>query len=443
MRTPYFQALLAALILAAPATQAREALHRPAPAVAGVIRVASPEAAISLALQHSPGLRAAQAAVDASRGDLLQAGLRPNPGIGLSGENVAGSGTYRSGQSLESTLEVSQPLEIGGQRAARVRVARAELALARRDLAAVQLDLIRDVRRAYAEAVAARRAQAIEADRVRLVEEVLHAAQERVRAGREPLLQERRAEAALSIATIAHQRAERRAGVRLQALASLLGADAVDLGRSDRWFDDIGPTPIDVVDGAAPTNTLDLEENPDFARWSDVIVRQRAALDLERRRSIPDVTIGAGVRRYSETSDTALMLGVSVPLPLFNRNQGAIMRSGAEVTQAEFTADQTRRVISTALAQAHQELTVAWREADGLRRTVLPAAEEAFGYAREGYREGKFSFLEVLDAQRTLFEARGQLNDALREVHAGRAEADRLAGGPMIGPKPLTEGGQS
>ncbi len=447
MRTPHFLHVLVVLAVAVPAAQAREQATFPsvpdAAEAAEVIRVTSPEAAITAALQRSPALRAAAAAVDASRGDLLQAGLRPNPVIALAGENVAGSGAYRSGQSLESTLELSQALEIGGQRGARVQVAKTDVTLAGRDLAALRLDLIRDVRRAYAEAVAARRAAAIEAERERLAQQVRRAARERVRAGQEPLLQERRADVALSMATLARQRAERSAGVSLQALAVLLAADAVELGRSDQWFDEIGPSPAATDDGPRRPGELGAEANPDVARWNDMITRQRAALELEQRRAVPDVTIGAGGRRYSETDDTALLLSVSVPLPLFDRNQGAIAKAGAQVVQAEFTADQTRRAVGTALEQARQQLAMAWREAEALRSTVLPSAEEAFGFAQEGYQAGKFSLLEVLDAQRALFEARGQLNDALREVHSRRAETDRLMGGSVVGPTLPGQGGQS
>ncbi|MFM9597294.1 hypothetical protein ACKI1O_49095, partial [Streptomyces scabiei] len=91
------------------------------------------------------------------------------------------------------------------------------------------------------------------------------------------------------------------AGVSLRALAALLAAERVELGRSDRWFDNIGAAPAGAVEGTATAGVPSPEANPDFARWNDVIARRRAMLELERRRAIPDVTIGAGIRRYSDT----------------------------------------------------------------------------------------------------------------------------------------------
>ncbi|MBR0642134.1 TolC family protein [Plastoroseomonas hellenica] len=406
----------------------RGAAASPAPARGGMVRVSSPDEAVDLALRRSPLVGSAEAATRAARGELRQAGLLPNPELSVTAENAAGTGQYRGARSLETTAELRQRLEVGGQRAARVGVAQSEVALAERELLAARLDLVRDVRKALADAIAARRAVAIEAERARLAQETLRTARERVQAGRDAVLQERRAEVVLSTAELGRQRAERMAELALRVLATLLAADTVELSRSDRWFDQIGSAP----DGAGAPQPEEPAANPDFARWNDALQRAQAALELERRRAVPDVTLGLGVRRYRETHDTAMLLSLSVPLPVFDRNQGGIARAGAQLSQAEFAADNARRTIATSLGQARAQLAIAWREANGLRRSVLPAAEQAFGFARAGYQEGRFAFLEVLDAQRTLFEARGQLNEALREFHMRRAEADRLAGVPNL-----------
>ncbi|MCB4824548.1 TolC family protein [Roseicella aerolata] len=403
--------------------------------VNGTIRVTSPEEAVAAALRRSPVLGAAEAGVAASRGNLTQAGLLPNPALGLSAENIGGSGRYRGTEAAETTYQLAQRLEVGGQRGARVGVARTEVTLAGRDLVAIRLDVVRAARQAYAEATAARRATRIAAEGVRLAEEVLRAARERVSAGREPLLQQRRAEVSLSTARIARSRAEREAEVAQRALAVVLAASEVELGPSDRWFDDIGPDPA----GRAP---LDPVGNPDFVRWRDEVARADAILDLERRRAIPDVTVGAGLRRFADSRDTAVVLNLSVPLPVFDRNQGNIARAGADRTRTERVAELNQRALTASLTDAGQRLTTAWREAEGLRRVVVPGAEQAFGFAREGYAAGRFSFLEVLDAQRTLLEARTQLNAALRDVHLRRAESDRLSGGPALPDVPSLTGGR-
>ncbi|MFC0387706.1 TolC family protein [Muricoccus vinaceus] len=408
--------------------EAREPQVRTLRTGEAVLRVASQEEAVSAVLQRSPALAAAQAAVDASRGSLTQAGARPNPAVSITAENIAGSGAYRGTSRAETTYELSQLLEVGGQRGARVGVAQRDLTLAGRDLDATRLNLVRAARQAYAEAIAMRRASRLAADSVRLAEGVLRIARERVSAGREPYPQQRRAEVSLASVRLARQRAEDESGLARRALAVLLAVPEVDLGTTDAWFNDIGP-------GPANRPARDPEANPDFARWREEVARADAALQLERRRAVPDLRVGAAIRRLSGTDDTAMVLNFSVPLPIFDRNQGNIARAGAERSRTERLAELNQIAIGAGLLDTHQRLETAWREADGLRRVVVPGAEEAFAFAREGYSAGKFQFLEVLDAQRVLFEARAQLNLALRDYHLRRADADRLTGNA---PHPLT-----
>ena len=398
------------------------------PGALGTIR--SVGQAVALALIQSPVLRAAEARRDASRGERRQAGLRPNPELEVAGENFAGSGPYRGTRSLESTVGVAQRLELGGKRDARVAFADAGLAVSEREYQAARLDVIRDVTKAYAEAVAARRGMDIEAERLRLADEVVRIVSERVKGGKEPLVQARQAEITRARAALAKEKARREADIARRALATVLGLDRVEIVPDNAWFEAIGPAPAATL--AAGTDAA--AANPDVARWDAQIARGRAGLDVERASAVPDLTLGAGARRFQDTRDTAFVVRLSVPIPVFNRNQGAIQRAGSELVRTEVEARQGRLTIEASLADAEERLLTAWREADALRRTILPNARQAFGFAREGYAAGKFVFLEVLEAERTLFDTQAQLNEALKEVHTRRAEVDRLTGRTAYGP---------
>src|SRR3546814_28834 len=163
------------------------------------------------------------------------------------------------------------------------------------------------------------------------------------------------------------------------------------------------------------------------------IRRSQAELEVERSRAVPDLTVSAGVRQFHETDDSAFLVGVSIPIPVFDRNRGAIQRAGAELVAAEAELAAERLELFTGITAARARLATARDNAVALRSSILPKAEKAFSFAQEGYRQGKFSYLEVLDAQRTLFEARRELIDALQAFHDGRAEFDRLAGTPPKG----------
>ena len=395
----------------------------PAPDVNGALVITSPTQAVDIALARAPVLRSAEAGRQAAQGDRVTAGLRPNPDFAIDAENIGGSRSYSGIQSLETTYSLSQRIETGGKRQARIDAAGRAVALTGLDVEAVRLDLVREVTRALAAAVASRRAVDIAGERVRLADEVLRATRARVEAGREAFVQQRRAEVARETAAVFLERSQREAGVAARALAVLLASPAVEVAARAAWFDELGPRPDPSRAAALPPGQLDRQ------RLDALIDQRRAELDLQRRNAIPDVSIGAGVRHYREAGgDAAFVLGLRVPLPVFDRNQGNILRAGAELNRAEAEAERGRLYLDAALSDSERRLDQAWRAADSLRRVVLPAAGEAAASAREGYAGGKFSLLEVLDAQRALSDAREQLNAALLEVQQVRADIARLRG---------------
>jgi cobalt-zinc-cadmium efflux system outer membrane protein len=152
---------------------------------------------------------------------------------------------------------------------------------------------------------------------------------------------------------------------------------------------------------------------------------------LAASRGTPDLTIGAGLRHFSETGDLGAVLGLSLPIPLFDRNQGAIEATEARVIQA----DHARRAVATAvrvnlraeLAEAQASLD----EATALQDRVVPEAESAFRLAQEAYNRGRMRLTDVLDTERTLFELRARLVDALQRYHTSIADLERLAGAPL------------
>ncbi len=419
-----FHFLWLAASLAVPAAAARAGdVHAPA----GAIVLSSPEQAVAAALARSPVLRGAAASRQAVRGDALTAPLRPNPEASVVVENfggLGGRGNYRGGRAIETTLGVSQRVELGGKRTARIALAVLNGDLAGLDHEAARHDLTREVVTALADAEAASRAVGVERDRARLAAETLRIARGRVEAGREPLLQARRAEVSHATANVAVDRARREAETALRALAVLIGVPRVDLAPRQPWFEDIGPMPPSPPP-AGPAWRL--AANPDFARLEAVIAQKRANLSLQQANAVPDVTLQGQVRRFEEGRETAFIIGASIPLPVNDRNQGGIARARAELLRAEIDAGRGQLTLAAALTTAGQRMEQAWRAARTLR-AALPAAEEAARLATGGFAEGKFTFLEVSDAQKALSDTRAQFNDVLREFHARRAEVERLLG---------------
>lgn len=413
--------LLAALLAAPLVAQAQGV-------VSGPVVISSPAQAVAEALARSPALRGAGAARQGVQGDALAAPLRPNPEASVLVENfggLGGRGDYRGGRATETTFALSQRIELGGKRTARIALAGRTGDVATLDYEAARLDLARDVLTALADAEAANRVVTIEQDRLRQANNTLRIARGRVDAGKDPELQARRVEVTRVSAEVAVEKARREAAISLRSLATLVGVAEVDLAQRQPWFDDVGSTP----QPPAPVDPMDrLSANPDFVRLSAAIAQQQANRAVQRANGVPDVTLQGGVRRLQIGRETAFIAGASIPLPFNDRNQAGIARAQAELSRAEADADRGRLTLAASLVAAERRTELAWRTVQSLRQRAVPAAEQAARLASAGFAEGKFTYIEALDALRVVSDARAQLNDARRDYHARRAEMERLRG---------------
>jgi cobalt-zinc-cadmium efflux system outer membrane protein len=171
-----------------------------------------------------------------------------------------------------------------------------------------------------------------------------------------------------------------------------------------------------------------ISQNPDVARWVTEAEQRRAQIELERTKRIPDPTLSLGPRHFNGIDEHAFVFAFSIPLPFFDRNQGSLLEAQERLNKAEEESKATKLRVFGALAEAYQSLSAAYSEAETLRNDVLRGAQEVFEASREGYRQGKFDYLMLLDAQRTLFEVRGQYIEALGLYHQAVADVERLIG---------------
>lgn len=377
------------------------------------------EEALRKALSASPRLKEAAAAEAASRGGRLQAGMRVNPELGVETQNFAGRGQYRGIDSAETLVGVSQLIELGGKREARIGVAEQGVALAGFDAQAARLDLTRDVALAFADAEAAQERVELAGDQKRLAQQVLDTVRRRVDAAREPLIQQKKAEVTLTSAGIALEQARRNLVAAKNALSMLWGG-ADDFAVDTRRFYAVAePEPIASLQSAT-------RGNPNVARYDAEISRSKAALELERANAVPDPRVGGGVRDFRNGRVQAFVVNLTIPIPVHNRNQGNIERARQDVVRSEAARQSAELAAGAELARAQAELEAAYAQAVSLKEANLPAAGRAFSLSRQGYEAGRFPYLDVLDAQRTLYELRSQYVEALRAYHRGRAQVARL-----------------
>ncbi|HEX8385939.1 MAG TPA: TolC family protein [Rubricoccaceae bacterium] len=418
----------AAAVLLGVSTPPSRAQKTPASTLAGApADTVALSDAVALALGTSPDLVALGFEATAREALVRQAGRRPNPTLGLDAENLlapSGNG-MGGGETAQTTLAAALPLELGGRRAARVRLAEAEL-----DLLAPEVDAARRNTRAravarFAAALAAQGRAQLAAETAALAEEVRSTVAQQVALGDRSPIDETRAGVALARARAEQARAVRTLEAALRSLAALWG-------EPDR--------PPTAVAGALATPVVPsfegladrLDATPELARVAAEAVRRDAAVEVARTDQSYFPTVSAGVRRYhGDEGGFGAVVGVSLPIPVFSRGSDAL--AAAEARRGGLDAERlsARNALVADLADAYGRLAAARDEAAILAQTALPGALDAAAAVAEGYRLGAFSVLDVLDAQRSVAEVRGLLLDALAEAAAAQADVERVLGGSL------------
>lgn len=372
------------------------------------------EQALEEAEARSPSIVAARAAVRAAEARVRQAGFRFNPELSVEVENFLGTGEASGLRRAETTVTVNQQLDLGGRRRARVGVAQAALMTAQLRLSITRADLAKEVREQFARAVTAR-------DRLRLAEDNEERARELARiagalveAGRDPPLRAVRARsaAAQSAAELEAARAEERAA--RTTLAALFGVTTPPETLTGRLLD-LEPRPVD-PEQSLEVRLADLER-----------LTAEATLRQEQAGARLDPSVGLGVRHTAETGDFALVGGVRMPIPIFDRNRGNIAAARSDIEAAEARRAGVLATVTVRTQNAIAAVDAAEARVRALEGSAIPEAFEALRLTQLSYQEGRSSLVELLDAQNAYNSAQAALIDARLALALATAELGRVA----------------
>lgn len=378
-------------------------------------------AAVERALRSHPEIRAAISEAAAQIGAVKQADVLPNPELELLREGI-------DDPNRTSTVQLNIPLELGGKRAARVRAAEREHQVAQLDVNAFRVRIRGETIAAFYDVVAAMERSRLAGELATIAGQATGVAGKRVLAGKISPVEETRAkvaQAGVHIESVQAKRELDRAKGRLAAL----------VGENPRNLEIVSPGAVELPCLAPlPGLLAQLERAPGVMRARAAVEHRQAVVDVERTRRMPDVTVAVGSKR--EDGHRQTVVGLSVPLPLFDRNQGGLLESLRRTDKARDELDAEATRLRAELYDAHARLSAALEEVALISTDVLPGAESTYRAASRGFELGKFSFLEVLDAQRTLFQTKNQYLLAVAESYRASADIDRLVG--TITPAPAT-----
>ena len=367
------------------------------------------EQAIRHAITYSPSLQSQRAELRALEAEIVQAGLPPNPDLGLDVENFAGNGGSRGFNGAEVTAALSQRLELGGKRPKRTLVAALEAESLRSEIASEERRIRMEADRAFTTLVEAREIREFNERNVIRAEEYLGALDTLLEVGKGNRIDAGRAK--LSVSEAKELLAEARAAETSAAsdLGQIWGGGTADVTASGT---------LGNPGGSIPTNLeAAIERHPAMRAAAYRFAKAQAVYDLEKSGRYPDVELEGGIRELRDANETAAVVGIRVPLPIFDRNQGNIQAAKERLDRAKEEGRSTASELRSSLTKFSAELRAARSRAAEFDSRTLSAASQALEDTREAYDAGKASLLEVLDARETLFDVeRGQV----------RAKADLL-----------------
>ena len=373
--------------------------------------------ALALAMSSNAELAVLSREVEAAEGPVLQSAARPNPELSFLLED-----TRRSTRT--TTVQVNQPLELGNQRAARISAAERGRDIAAAELAAKRADVRATVAASFYEVLLAQERLALSRGAVELARRASEVAGKRVQAGKISPVEETKALTAEAGAKLEAAQAEAELTLSRLRLAASWGSANPDYGPAIAVTASSDPPVVPAADTVARR----LEASPSLTRARLEVQRRQAISELVRAQQTPDLTVSVGVKRDAELRLTQAVIGLSMPLPVFDRNQGNLLEALKREDKARDELLAANSFLRTSVLQSTSRLAAASAEVTLLRDTVLPGAQSAYDAATKGFELGKFNFLDVLDAQRTLFQAQANHLRARGDALRAAVEVDRLLG---------------
>lgn len=372
-------------------------------------------------INQNPQVQSYRARIMAAEGNRIQEGLMPNPEAVFEAENFGGDSPRNGFNSAEYTLGVEQEFEIAGKRGKREQVASLEKQQVSQEALARVQAILAQAKAAYMRTAIAQERLALADKRAALAGKTHTTVKKRINAAKAAEIQHTKADLEVSAAEVEQRKAQNELELAKVSLANLMGLPEINQSIDA----DLKAVP-DVPERDAIMQSL--EQTPMSVMSELSVMREASALDLARANGIPDPTFGLGVRRYNEDDGTAFLASVSIPLTIFDRNQGRVAEAKANLLAAEADQKTMRLNLERQAMELWQTLNSAREEVLAYQDGLLPSAQKAFSQAEDGYDRGAFTFLDYLDAQRTLFDTQESHLEALSNFHEAKAQLDMLGG---------------
>jgi cobalt-zinc-cadmium efflux system outer membrane protein len=379
---------------------------------------------IDLALERNPTIAGAQSVIEQNEGRQVQAGAYPNPIIGTQTANAALRDPSTGSRLNEYGVTVNQTVEWPGMRAARQDAAAAGLASATVGLDEAKLNLIAEVKQAFYELLLAERTVDLLQQNLEIVQEVARIVKARVRSGEGPQFEAVKAE--VEVLKAKQEMTKAKNVVRVK----LVGLDTLTAGALGQRYKVQGDFRL-LRDRLDPEQMAarDLSQHPTLKRQGKLVEQAEFTVTKERQGRVPNVTLFGGYAR--EVGREAVVAGVSLPTPLWYRQQGHIATALGTQRKEEAELIRARNDLGRAINQHAREAETAQEQILVYEEGLLKQAQEALRIAQLSFRQGASSLLDVLDAQRVQRQITVDYNQARFELSLALTRFERAVGGPL------------
>jgi cobalt-zinc-cadmium efflux system outer membrane protein len=381
--------------------------------------------AVQLTLEKNPTLQAFSSGVRVSEARLLQSGLRPNPELDIMPENFVGSGNFARREQYQNTIQLSQLIELGGKRRARIQEAEASIGIASREFESQRLSVLSDVAKEYLQVLADQEALKLAIKTRKQAEESLKSVAAKVSSGGGNGIEKGRAEIFLVQARINEEHEEHGLKASRMKLASFWQEKELSVSELNGELFSYRTLPSYefLVEKLRSGPELKIAEAEQLLRRAEIVVAES--------KSVPNIRAGIGWRQGRDWDDQSAVAQLSIPLNIFDRNQGNIEAAKVKAERQTYETKSLTLKIEAALFALYQERLHAEMEMKTLVKEILPSAENILNAAKRGYQEGRFSQLELVDVQRTNLDVRRRYIEVALAYHELSLEIDRMIGGSI------------
>lgn len=377
--------------------------------------------AVTRTLQSSPDLKTFGYELKAQDGRTRQAGAQPNPELVIDVEDVFGTGSRSAISSAQTTISLRQVLERGAL-PPRVAVASEGRKLLDAELAEKRLDTASETTRRFVRVLSDQARLRLTHEATALAEKTVQAARLRVRAAKVPEAELSRAEAALARTRLEHEDVEHELLTSRRHLAAQWGDTEAAFGEAQGELSELPAL------ASYESLSARIRSNPSLLKFSSEARLREAELKLAEQRRKPAWTLTTGVRRFEAGHDFAAVVGLAIPLPFRDGSEGTIATAQAKLEQLDANRSATEVRVLTQLFELFQELQHARDVAETLDTEVLPRVRAALQQTDYAYERGRYSYLELVAAQRELLEVKRARIQAAVDAYGYATEIDRLTG---------------